>query len=160
MPPDETTPGAGDPRPSTPAREAGGGGESLIFTTATKYLLPLLLLFSLFLLLRGHNEPGGGFVAGLVAASALALHALAHGSQATRALMQADPIQLIGVGLFLAAGSGVLPLLEGLPLLTSLWSAQEIPVLGKIGTPLVFDAGVCLVVTGAMLAIILTLTED
>ena len=53
--------------------------QSMILSTATRYLLPLLLMFSIFLLLRGHNEPGGGFAGGLVAAAALALYALALG---------------------------------------------------------------------------------
>ncbi|HMN02746.1 MAG TPA: MnhB domain-containing protein, partial [Geobacter anodireducens] len=65
--------------------------QSLFLATAVRLLLPLLLLFSLFLLLRGHNEPGGGFVGGLVAAAAFALHALAHGVAAARRVLRVEP---------------------------------------------------------------------
>ncbi len=71
---------------------------SLILSTATRYLLPLLLLFSLFLLLRGHNEPGGGFVGGLVAVAAFALYALAAGTQEARSLLRVDTRTLMAVG--------------------------------------------------------------
>jgi len=76
---------------------------SLILSTATRLLLPLLLMFSIFLLLRGHNEPGGGFVGGLVAAAAFALHAIAYSVAATRRLLIIDPRALIGTGLLIAA---------------------------------------------------------
>jgi multicomponent Na+:H+ antiporter subunit B len=133
---------------------------SLILSTATRYLLPLLLLFSLFLLLRGHNEPGGGFVGGLVAASAFVLYAIANGVAAEREILRIEPRVFIAVGLLCAAGSGIPPLLSGLPFMTALWSTQEVPVLGKIGTPLLFDVGVYLVVFGITLMIVLSLAEE
>ena len=67
---------------------------SLILSTATRYLLPLLLMFSIFLLLRGHNEPGGGFTGGLVAAAALVLYGLALGLRPARQLLGIDPRML------------------------------------------------------------------
>ena len=67
--------------------------DSLILRTATRLLMPLLLLFSLFELLRGHNEPGGGFVGGLLAAGSLCLYLLAHGPEATRRVLRIDPIR-------------------------------------------------------------------
>lgn len=132
---------------------------SLILSTATRYILPLLLLFSLFLLLRGHNEPGGGFVGGLVAAAAFALYAIAYGVRTARRVLGVDPRTLIGVGLLVALGSGVLGLALGAPFMTGLWSEYAVPILGKVGTPLLFDIGVYLVVIGVTLTIIFALAE-
>ncbi len=134
--------------------------QSLILSTATRYLLPLLLLFSFFLLLRGHNEPGGGFVGGLVAAAAFALYALAMDVKAAREILKVDPRVLIAVGVLTAASSGVLSLLTGKPFLTALWLKQPLPVLGKVGTPLLFDVGVYLLVLGVTLMIIFALVEE
>lgn len=133
---------------------------SVILSTAIRLLLPLLLLFSVFMLLRGHNEPGGGFVGGLVAAAALALYALAEGAGQARRLLKFDPRSLIVAGLSLALLSGILPLLLGQPLLTGLWFPSPLPVLGHVGTPLLFDLGVYLLVAGMALLIVLSLMEE
>ncbi|MBV7339199.1 Na+/H+ antiporter subunit B [Chloroflexi bacterium TSY] len=130
---------------------------SVIFETSTRFLLPLLLLFSLFLLLRGHNEPGGGFVGGLVAAAAIALYALAAGVENAHRMLRLDLRTLMGVGLLFAIVAGVFGLLTGGPILTGLWYSQPIPVVGKVGTPLLFDVGVYLVVLGVILKILFTL---
>lgn len=133
---------------------------SVILSTAIRLLLPLLLLFSVFLLLRGHNEPGGGFVGGLVAAAAIALYALAEGAGAAQRLLKLDPRSLIAFGLALALTSGIIPLLFGQPLLTGLWLPFPLPVLGHVGTPLLFDLGVYLLVAGMALLIVLSLMEE
>jgi len=132
---------------------------SLILRTAARFLLGLLLLFSLFLLLRGHNEPGGGFIGGLLAAGAFALFMLAYDVEAARRLLPADPRTLIGSGLLLAAASGGAALLAGLPFLTGLWLPRAVPGLGKIGTVLIFDIGVYIVVIGTTLLILFSLAE-
>ena len=132
---------------------------SLILSTATRYLLPLLLVFSLFLLVRGHNEPGGGFVGGLAAAAAFALFAIAFGVQPTRQMLRLHPRTLLGVGMLLAASSGLISVLIGLPFMTGVWSSFEVPAIGKVGTPLVFDVGVYLVVVGMVLMMIFELAE-
>jgi multicomponent Na+:H+ antiporter subunit B len=135
---------------------------SLILQTATRFLVTLLLLFSIFLLLRGHNEPGGGFVGGLVAAAAFVLHAIAYDPAVTRRVIRFEPHTLIGVGLLLAVGSGCVPLLTGQPFLTGKWGSLHL--LGnttlELGTPLFFDIGVYLAVFGVTLMIILTLVEE
>lgn len=131
--------------------------QSVILSTSTRYLLPLLLLLSLFLLLRGHNEPGGGFVGGLVAAAAIALYALAVSVEEAQRLLRLDLRTLMGVGLVCAIGSGLLGMVTGGPLLTGLWYSQPVPVVGKLGTPLLFDVGVYLVVLGVTLKILFTL---
>jgi len=133
---------------------------SLILSTATRYMLPLLLLFSVFLLLQGHHEPGGGFVGGLVAAAAFALYAFAFNVVNARQALRVDPRTLIGIGLLLAVGSGLISLFDNLPFMTGLWSSQAIPVLGKVGTPMLFDVGVYLVVVGVTLTIIFSLAES
>ena len=84
---------------------------SLILTTAVRYLLPLMLLFSLFVLFRGHNEPGGGFVGGLVVASAFALVEISFGITEARRLLRVHPIALIAFGLFLALASAIAPIM-------------------------------------------------
>jgi multicomponent Na+:H+ antiporter subunit B len=132
---------------------------SLILSIATRYLLPLLLLLSVYLLLRGHNAPGGGFIGGLMASSAFALYAIAHGTGQARRALRIDPAILIALGLLVSAASASLSLFLGLPFMTSLWMEGNIPVIGKIGTPLVFDTGVFMVVVGVNLMIILSLME-
>lgn len=132
---------------------------SIILSTATRYMLPLLLLFSIFLMLRGHNEPGGGFVGGLVAAAAFALYAIAYDVPTARRVLGIDPRTLMGLGLSVALGSGLISLAAGQPFMTGLWSTYAVPILGKIGTPLMFDIGVYLVVIGVTLTIIFALAE-
>ena len=97
---------------------------SPIFRTAARLLMPLLLLFSVFLLLRGHNEPGGGFVGGLVAAAAFALYAIAFGVQRARQALLVRPLTLLGAGLSIALLSGVPAVLRGQPFLTALWAVR------------------------------------
>ena len=133
---------------------------SLILSTATRYILPLMLLFSVYLLLRGHNEPGGGFVGGLIAASAFALYAFAFHVDQARQALRVDPRYLIGIGLLIAVSSGIISLFYADPFMTGQWGQQPIPVLGKIGTPVLFDLGVYLVVIGVTLTIIFSLAES
>ena len=102
-----------DGQDSRTAPAADKADRSVIFLTSTRYLLPLLLLLALFLLLRGHNEPGGGFVGGLVAASAITLYALAAGVDAARRLIRVNLRTLMALGLALAVGAGLLALLDG-----------------------------------------------
>lgn len=135
---------------------------SIILQTATKYLLPILLLFSVFLLLRGHYEPGGGFVGGLVASIAFVLHSFAFGTENTMKILRRKPMSLIPIGLGIAALSVIAPTFFDLPPMTGLWFEEPIPVIGMIGSSLFFDLGVYLVVIGVVLTILFTisLTED
>jgi multicomponent Na+:H+ antiporter subunit B len=134
--------------------------KSRIFSTASKYLLPLLLLFSIFLLMRGHNEPGGGFVGGLVASTAFALYTIANGVRQSRKTLQIDPGRFIAIGLLLGLTAGLLPLFTGQPFLTALWGEEEITAIGHFSTPLLFDTGVYLLVFGVTNTIIFSLAED
>ncbi|MBA3980453.1 MAG: Na(+)/H(+) antiporter subunit B [Alcanivorax sp.] len=134
---------------------------SLVLRTTGYFLLPLLLIFSVFLLLRGHDEPGGGFIAGLVAAAAVCLHLFFTDVPSTRKLIHIDPRDLLGWGLFLATVSGVPGVFMGDAFFTSQWVELTLPILGetKLGTPLLFDIGVYAVVIGTVLTIVLSLAE-
>jgi multicomponent Na+:H+ antiporter subunit B len=135
----------------------------LILRTATVYMTPLLLLFSIFLLVRGHNEPGGGFAGGLVAALAFVLLSVAGGVRLARRTLRLDPRTLVGTGLLTMLVSGLLaPLATGDPFLAAIWWQVELPggeSLG-IGTPLLFDVGVYLAVLGTVLLIVLAMEEE
>lgn len=134
---------------------------SLILRTATRFLMTLLLLFSLFLLIRGHNEPGGGFIGGLVAASAFILYALAYDPESARRALRFDPLAIAAFGLALAALSGVVGIIAGDAFLTGHWlSLASVGIDLYVGTPLLFDVGVYLVVVGAVLSALLTLEEE
>jgi multicomponent Na+:H+ antiporter subunit B len=130
---------------------------SVILDGATRLLVVLMLLFSVFLLWRGHNEPGGGFVGGLVAAVALGLLAMSRGPAAVRRALRIDPRALAGLGVGLALLAG----LWGLALGTSFLQGHWVEWGGiKLGTPLLFDVGVYLVVIGAVSTLLLALEED
>jgi multicomponent Na+:H+ antiporter subunit B len=135
---------------------------SLILQTISRYHLPLLLLFSFFLFLRGHNEPGGGFISGLVASTGWALYAIAFDAGEARRALRVDPQGLMTVGLALALGSGGIGMLTDRPLLTAKWLVAELPGWGEVhvGTPLLFDLGVYLLVIGATLTMILAMAEE
>ncbi len=133
---------------------------SLILSATARFLMPILLMFSLFLLGRGHHLPGGGFVGGLVASAAFMLYAIAHDVERARRLLRVDTITLIGAGLCLALASGLLGPLLGQPFMTGLWFHHPMPFAGKLGTPVVFDMGVYLVVLGATLTVLFTLAEE
>jgi multicomponent Na+:H+ antiporter subunit A len=135
--------------------ESAGAG-SAIFRTAARVLMPLLLLFSLFLLLRGHNEPGGGFVGGLVAAAAFALYGIAFGVQLARQALLVRPLTLLGAGLLIALASGLPAVARGRPFLSALWTSGPVTA----GTPALFDIGVFLVVTGVVLMMVFNLVEE
>ena len=129
---------------------------SPIFRTGARLLMPLLLLFSVFLLVRGHNQPGGGFVGGLVAAAAFALYAIGFGVQQARRALWVRPMTLLGAGLLIALASGLAAVLRGQPFLTASWISGPV----ALGTPGLFDVGVFLVVVGVVLMMIFSLAEE
>ncbi|SKB48053.1 multicomponent Na+:H+ antiporter subunit B [Salegentibacter holothuriorum] len=133
---------------------------TLILRTASNYLLPVLLVFSIFILLRGHYLPGGGFVGGLIAAIAFVLHAFANGLDDTKNLLRFHPGFLMPVGLALAFFSGMSPIFVDQAFMTGLWFPEPFPVIGNVGSALFFDIGVYLVVIGVTLTIIFTISES
>jgi multicomponent Na+:H+ antiporter subunit B len=133
--------------------------KSIILKTGSNYLLPLLILFSIFILLRGHYLPGGGFVGGLIASIAFVLHFFAHSLENTKNIIRIHPGVLIPVGLCFALISAVLPLFLDQAVMTGQWMHEPLPVIGMVGTALLFDVGVYLVVLGVTLTIIFTISE-
>src|SRR5690606_41985977 len=107
---------------------------SIILKTAASYLLPLLLMFSVFILLRGHSLSGGGFVGGLVASIAFVLHAFAHGFEKAKGIFSTNPGFLIPIGLCLCFVMGAVPTFLGAPFMKGLWLEKSIPGVGHIGT--------------------------
>ena len=135
---------------------------SLILRTAAKDLLPVMLLLSVVMLIQGHNEPGGGFVGGLLAASGFSLIALALGHKEAKRLLRVQPAALIGAGLGVATLSGVPGILMGQPFMTGQWTTIPVPGFPnglKVGTPVMFDIGVYLLVMGVVLLMIFSLEE-
>ncbi len=116
----------------------------------------LLIVLAIYLLWRGHNEPGGGFIAGIMAAIGYVFYAIIFGTEAARKKMILSPFSFIGIGLLTSVTSAFLPLLAGKAPLTGLWTEIGGIVLG---TPLLFDVGVFLVVFGVINAIVLTIME-
>ncbi len=134
--------------------------DSLILRTAVRFLVPLLGLLSLFFLLRGHNEPGGGFIGGLVAAGAVALVKLAEGGEVARRVIRVDPRTLLVVGLAAVVGAAGTGVAVGRQLLAGVWLTTPIPGIGKVGSVLVFDIGVFLIVVATVVLMIVELADE
>ncbi|MTI18937.1 Na+/H+ antiporter subunit B [Rhodobacteraceae bacterium RKSG542] len=133
---------------------------TVIFRTIAPYLSALMILFSIFVLLRGHNEPGGGFIGGLIAVSAFAIYGIACGVAAVRRAITFHPLSIAAAGLVLSALSVMPSIFLAQPAMTSQW--LQIHVFGTpvdLSTPMFFDIGVYLVVVGAITSIALALEE-
>lgn len=134
---------------------------TVIFRTLAPFLTALMLLFSVFVLLRGHNEPGGGFIGGLIAAAALAIYGVARGIQPVRDALWFHPMTISAFGLLLACVAGLVSMVAAVPFMTGLWIyprlfGVEIP----LSTVMLFDLGVYLVVVGAVTSIALALERE
>lgn len=128
---------------------------SLIMTSSARYVLWASVALSLFVLLRGHNEPGGGFIGGLIGALGFVFHALARGSASTRTVLRLEPLTWAGIGLLCGVLAGLPALLmTGEPFLTQQWLGAT-----PIGTTVLFDVGVYFVVLGFALAFVLPFLE-
>lgn len=134
---------------------------SVVLSIATRYLLPLLAVFALFLLVRGHEEPGGGFAAALVLSAAIGFYGLADGEEAIRQLVPM-PRVAVASGLIVALVAGGWPVLLGGVFFEGIWLPFEVPIIGgvQLGTPVLFDVGICLVATGAVVEILVSLLGD
>ncbi|MCV9963425.1 Na(+)/H(+) antiporter subunit B [Pararhizobium sp. BT-229] len=134
--------------------------KSLIFRTVAPVIVATMVLFSIFVLLRGHNEPGGGFIGGLIAVAALSIYGIAFGVETVRRAIVFHPLAIAGAGLLLATLSGLLSMVFHVPFMTGLWVypvvlGTEIP----LSSVMTFDIGVYLVVVGAVTSIALSLEE-
>ena len=129
---------------------------SVIFETAVRLVFHTVLVFSLYLLFAGHNQPGGGFVGGLVGGLALVLRYLSGGPRALQETVRMDPGVPLGIGMVLAAGTGMAAWLFGGQFLESAYRTLDLPLLGEVKatSPLLFDAGVYCVVIGLVLLLL------
>ncbi|MEM6482489.1 MAG: Na+/H+ antiporter subunit B [Pseudomonadota bacterium] len=136
---------------------------SVILRVGTRYLAGLLLIFSVYLLLRGHNEPGGGFIGGLTGATGFVIYAIACGTADARAALRLPPQTIAIVGLGIALAAGLAAALFGDALFTGQWlffGGDEDEKGLPLSTVLVFDIGVYLVVFGAVLTLVFTMEEE
>jgi len=124
--------------------------QSLLFTPVARGLFFVLQVFSVYLLLRGHHLPGGGFIGGLVSAIAWVMLGMASGWGAMAQVLRVDPARMAMVGLLMAGTTGCLPLVMGREFFEQISWHWHVPFLGEwhLGTPLAFDTGVYLVVVG------------
>ena len=134
---------------------------TVIFRTIAPLIVAIMLVFSVYVCLRGHNEPGGGFIGGLIAASAIAIFGMSSGVERVRAAIRVDPMAIAGFGVFIAALSGLLSLFTGSPFLTSIWLYLDLgDTVLPLSTPMIFDIGVYFVVFGTISAIALALEGE
>ncbi len=134
---------------------------SLILRVSAPLLLWVPMAVSAYLLVRGHNEPGGGFVGGLVASAGLVFYAISRGQGAALRAMRLPPASWCGIGLLLGLGSGLLAWIDpSAGYLTHRWWFPDIGFKLPIGTALVFDIGVYLTVIGTITAMVFALLGE
>lgn len=135
---------------------------SPILQAAAKLLVGLLLMFSLYILFRGHNESGGGFIGALIASAGFALYLFAFGVQSVRTTLPCRPQTICLTGIALAISAGILALILQKPFLTGLWLPAYVKGESAlaISSVLAFDIGVYLTVFGSVLTLLLTVEED
>ncbi|MCU0972516.1 MAG: DUF4040 domain-containing protein, partial [Burkholderiales bacterium] len=138
--------------PATGAPPADEDRHPLMLRVASRAVLPFALMVAVYLFLRGHNQPGGGFVAGLVTAVALIVQYLASGINWTEHRLNVRFYRIAGLGLLVAGATGVGSFFFGAPFLTSVHGHPRLPVLGEVplASAALFDLGVFLTVVGAM----------
>ena len=127
---------------------------TLIFRTMAPVIATAMILFSIIILLRGHNAPGGGFIGGLIAASAAAIYGMARSVGEVRRLLRFNPLGYAGFGIALSCAVGLISIIAGAPFMTALWLPGHV-----FGVPGAFDVGVYFVVFGTITAIILALED-
>jgi multicomponent Na+:H+ antiporter subunit B len=126
---------------------------SIILQIASKYLRVLLLFFAVLALLRGHNQPGGGFIGGLLAALSIIYTSLAYNVKKVKEQLKIQPDKYIAIGLFLILISVFIGVVSGKPIMSGEWLSLKLPAVDtlKLGTPLLFDTGVFMAVIGVTL---------
>lgn len=135
---------------------------SLVLETSVSLVFHTVLVFGVYLLLAGHNQPGGGFVGGLVCGTAFTLRYVARGRAGLASAVPVDPGVPLGLGVVLAASTGATAWLFGADYLRSGKVVLDVPVLGEVAltSALAFDTGVFLVVVGVVLALLRTLGAE
>ncbi len=133
----------------------------MMMVVATRVMLPLSLMVGVYIFLRGHNEPGGGFIAGLVVSVALVMQYMASGFGWTQNRMKVNYHGMIGLGVIAAAITGVSAWVAGLPFLSSGFTYLSLPIIGKfeVASAMGFDLGVFLTVVGAVMLALAKLSQ-
>lgn len=134
----------------------------LILRTTSSLIIFIMLGFAIYLLLAGHNSPGGGFVGGLTTSAAIVLMYMAYGEKVVKKIIPINFQFFIPLGLLIATLTGLGALLFNVPFLTHTFGVFHIPFIGEIelATAMLFDLGVYFTVFGSMMTIILTIAED
>lgn len=135
---------------------------SIILDVSTRLVTSSALVLSFYLLAAGHNQPGGGFIGGLVGGAAIALAYVGGGLEQVRAFTHLRPWTILGGGLVVVATAAIVPLLVGGAVLEQDFVTLHPPVLGdvKLTSALFFDTGVYLVVVGTVFMAFEALGED
>ncbi|HZV56726.1 MAG TPA: monovalent cation/H+ antiporter subunit A [Sphingobium sp.] len=127
-----------------------------------EWVFPVIIVLALYLLIRGHDLPGGGFAAGVTMSIALTLQYMASGTRSVEARLRVQPVHWMGLGLVIAIATGLGALLFGYPFLSSWFRYLDLPVFGKVplATALLFDLGVFLLVVGATAVILIAIAHQ
>lgn len=135
---------------------------NVILRTVTKLVVFIILTLAVYLFFAGHNSPGGGFIGGLVTASAFVLLFLVYDIETIRKAIPVDFKKIAAFGAFLAVGTGLGSFVFNVPFLSHASGHFNIPFFGEIEltTVTIFEAGVALVVVGVVITIILSISED
>lgn len=134
----------------------------LILRSTSSLITFILLGFAVYLLLAGHNSPGGGFVGGLTTSAAILLMYMAYGEKTVKKIIKVNYIYFIPLGLLIATLTGLGALLFHVPFLTHTFGTFHFPLIGEIelATAMLFDLGVYFTVFGTTMTIILTIASD
>jgi len=143
-------------KPDTPE------GYMLVPAVLVRWLLPIALMIAAYLFLRGHDEPGGGFVAGLVVSIAVIAQYLVAGAQWVEARLEVNPLRWIAIGLLAAVGTGAGAMVAGYPFMTTHTAHFSVPVIGVVHVPsaIAFDVGIFAVVVGSTLLTLIALAHQ
>ncbi len=144
-----------------PDHPISGNAHPILMLVSTRVMLPLVLLVGVYIFMRGHNSPGGGFVAGLVFSIALLMQYMASGFSWAAQRLKVDYHGLIGLGVFFAAATGLGAILFNTPFLTSTFGHFNIPLVGEVelASAIPFDLGVFFTVVGAVMLILASLAR-
>ncbi len=135
---------------------------NMMLQVAIRFISLIIFAFSIYLFLAGHNNPGGGFIGGLMTAISLLVLYLAFDMKTIKDVIRLNFTVFIGIGLLFAVGTGIISMLFGYQFLKHFFDTFQLPIFGEVEltTALLFDLGVYLVVVGAALTIILNIAED
>lgn len=134
----------------------------VILHMVAKVVVFIILTLAIYLFIAGHNQPGGGFIAGLVLSSAFVLLYLSFDIETVNSGLPLNFMVVAAVGVFLAVGTGFWAVLNGQSFLTHAFTTKLLPLIGltELGTVTLFEAGVALAVVGVVVTIILSISED